>query len=58
MQGFEYCKYGCPIPFAGTADPFIEFTAYGFRGYEPNGPLAGSYSEGERAKCNAAPASA
>ena len=29
----RFCKHGCPIPFNGTADPFIEFSQYGFRGY-------------------------
>lgn len=30
----KFCKTGCPIPFKGTADPFIEFTEFGFRGYD------------------------
>ena len=31
----KFCKTGCPIPFNGTADPFVEFSQYGFRGYDP-----------------------
>jgi len=29
----EYCGGGCKIPFAGEADPFVEFTSAGFRGF-------------------------
>ena len=32
-NGLEYCEHGCPIPFNGTADPFVEFSEFGFRGY-------------------------
>lgn len=31
----KFCQYGCPIPFNGTADPFVEFSEFGFRGYAP-----------------------
>ena len=30
----EYCREGCNIPRAGMADPFSEFTADGFRGFQ------------------------
>jgi sodium/potassium-transporting ATPase subunit alpha len=29
-----YCKGGCPIPPPGAADPFVEFSEYGYRGYD------------------------
>lgn len=37
-----FCKEGCPVPFQGTGDPFIEFTQYGFRGYDPVPTLPGT----------------
>jgi hypothetical protein len=33
---FRFCLEGCQVPFNGTADPFVEFTEYGFRGF-PSG---------------------
>lgn len=54
-----FCRQGCPIPFPGTVDPFIEHTPYGFRGryqygrntgYYTDGPLAGR-SKAETAVC-------
>lgn len=32
----KFCKNGCPTPFNGTADPFVESTQYGFRGWHEN----------------------
>ncbi|GMH32806.1 hypothetical protein BSKO_00640 [Bryopsis sp. KO-2023] len=29
----EFCSEGCQIPFPGMADPFVEFTDEGFRGF-------------------------
>lgn len=41
----RYCTDGCQMPFPGTADPFVEFTEWGFRGYVESGPLAGKYPD-------------
>mmetsp|Transcript_17079 Transcript_17079/g.20561 ORF Transcript_17079/g.20561 Transcript_17079/m.20561 type:complete len:1160 (+) Transcript_17079:196-3675(+) len=30
----EFCDGGCKIPFKDTADPFVEFTETGFRGFK------------------------
>ena len=43
----QFCKTGCPIPFANSSDPFVEFTEWGFRGYDPT--LWGSGKTGEDA---------
>ena len=32
----KFCKEGCPIPFANSSDPFVEYSEYGFRGYTPS----------------------
>lgn len=32
-KDLEFCTDGCQIPFPGTADPFVEFTDEGFRGF-------------------------
>jgi sodium/potassium-transporting ATPase subunit alpha len=45
----KFCKYGCPIPFNGTADPFVESTQYGFRGYHEN--IFGSKEAAAQAVC-------
>lgn len=34
---FRYCIDGCQVPFNGTADPFVEFTEFGFRGFPADG---------------------
>lgn len=31
--GLAFCSEGCQAPFPGTADPFVEFTDKGFRGF-------------------------
>lgn len=31
--GKEFCSEGCQVPFPGMADPFVEFTDKGFRGF-------------------------
>ena len=46
---FEFCKNGCPIPFNGTSDPFVEFTEFGFRGYDKD--IFGGKSQAEEAVC-------
>jgi sodium/potassium-transporting ATPase subunit alpha len=51
-----FCYDGCPIPFIGTGDPFVEFTEYGFRGYTPtdalpNSDLSWDTSTAEAAVC-------
>ena len=35
-KDMRFCLEGCQVPFNGTADPFVEFTEYGFRGF-PSG---------------------
>lgn len=45
----KFCKYGCPIPFNNTADPFVEFTQYGFRGYSEE--IFGSDTQATQAVC-------
>ncbi len=45
----KFCKDGCPIPFNGTADPFVESTQYGFRGYHEN--IFGSQEAANEAVC-------
>ena len=45
----KFCKDGCPIPFNGTADPFVESTQYGFRGYHEN--IFGSKEAATEAVC-------
>jgi hypothetical protein len=40
---FRFCLEGCQVPFNGTADPFIEFTEYGFRGFPSGESACGSY---------------
>ena len=41
----KWCKKGCNIPMAGYADPFIEMTSQGFRGFD-NG-----YADTTQATC-------
>ncbi|KAL4422112.1 hypothetical protein ABPG77_003397 [Micractinium sp. CCAP 211/92] len=36
-ENLEFCRNGCPIPFNGTADPFVEFSEFGFRGFPAEG---------------------
>ncbi|GAB4819471.1 hypothetical protein N2152v2_006517 [Parachlorella kessleri] len=45
-KGIGFCQDGCPIPFNGTSDPFVESTQWGFRGRVDQGPLAGNYESG------------
>lgn len=47
----KFCKTGCPIPFQGSSDPFVEFSEFGFRGYTP--ALWGSGSAGQDAASQA-----
>ncbi|PSC70763.1 sodium potassium-transporting ATPase subunit alpha-1 [Micractinium conductrix] len=37
-DSFKFCQDGCAAPFNGTADPFVEFSEFGFRGFAPSGP--------------------
>ncbi|KAI8105250.1 hypothetical protein M9435_000418 [Picochlorum sp. BPE23] len=48
---FRFCKDGCPIPFNGTADPFIEFTQYGFRGIAYDDTTFGDKDTAIQATC-------
>jgi hypothetical protein len=45
-QDIGFCRDGCPIPFNGTYDPFVENTQWGFRGRNDAGRLAGTYTSG------------
>jgi len=38
-EDMGWCKNGCAIPTAGTADPFIEHTSTGFRGFIPEADI-------------------